>query len=150
MKMRLRKVAGVFVPDLTEDSEAAKPIKDGSIIEVDYKQPRNAAYHRKFFAMLSVGFDAFNPEDAEYNGIPAQKSRERFRKDVICQAGFYDLTFNLRGEPRAEAKSISFSNMSESDFNQLYNACRNVLLQKVLSNYSRDDLDQVVEKLIRV
>ncbi len=143
------KTANGLVPENEESFEALKKVKIGNVIHVEWKQPRNYEYHKKFFALLQIGFDAFEPPIAEYRGNPVQKSFERFRKDVIIAAGYFDAVANIRGEVRAEAKSISFGSMSQEDFEALYNNVVNVLLQRVLSNYTRSDLDNVVNQIIR-
>lgn len=148
MKINLIKQQGVLMPATQADIDKLANIKSGQAVEVDVKQKRNVKFHRKFFAMLNIGFDSFEP-DLIHNGQKVQKNFERFRKDVIISAGFYDVTANIKGEVRAEAKSISFGSMSEDEFNELYNACCRVLLQRVLHNYTRDDLDSVVDQLVR-
>ncbi|TDF41922.1 DUF1367 family protein [Alteromonadaceae bacterium M269] len=140
---------GFIVDPAANDAEMLASVHMGEVIKVKWSKPRNINFHRKFFALLGIGFDAFEPAEAEYRGMPVQKNRERFRKDVIIAAGYFDAVANIKGEVRAEAKSISFAKMDEDEFNKLYNACVNVLLQRVLKNYTRDDLDQVVEQLIR-
>jgi hypothetical protein len=39
--------------------------------------------------------------------------------------------------------------MGDEEFNDLYNKSVNVILQKVLTNYTRADLDEVVEQVLR-
>lgn len=138
-----------LVPSDNETAEAIKKVKIGNVIKIDFKQPRNYEYHKKYFALLNIGFDAWEPPEANFRGLPVQKNFERFRKDVIISAGYYEPVANIRGEVRAEAKSISFAKMSQEEFEKLYNATVNVILQKVLTNYTRSDLDQVVEQLVR-
>lgn len=146
----LRKVqGGALIPADDESAEALMRVKSGDLVRVKWAQPRNVKFMRKFFAMLNVGFEAWEPPAQEYRGLPVQKNFERFRKDVVIAAGFYDPVANLKGEVRAEAKSISFANMTEDEFEKVYSTVANVLLQKVLRNYTRDDLDRVVEELMR-
>lgn len=146
----LRKVqGGALIPADDESAEALMRVKSGDLVRVKWAQPRNVKFMRKFFAMLNVGFEAWEPPAQEYRGLPVQKNFERFRKDVVIAAGFYDPVANLKGEVRAEARSISFANMTEDEFEKVYSAVANVLLQKVLRNYTRDDLDRVVEELMR-
>ena len=99
--------------------------------------------------MLNIGFDAWEPPELEYKGLLAQKSFERFRKDVTIAAGFYDVNVNLKGEVRAEAKSISFAKMEQHEFEEVYSKVADVLLQKVLLTYARADLDRVVMDIMR-
>ncbi len=146
----LKRVGEGFLPvPSANDPDAFKSVHAGETIRVVFTKPRNSKYHRKFFAMLNVGYEAFEPPEQVHKGLPVQKNFERFRKDVIISAGFYNVVANLKGEVRAEAHSISFGNMGEEEFTKLYNACCNVLLHRVLRNYTRDDLDRVVEELVR-
>lgn len=149
MKVNLIKQGQVLIPATPSDEEKIAAIKNGQFLEVDIKQKRNLLFHRKFFAMLNIGFEAFEPERKDYKGQVAVKNFDRFRKDVVIMAGFYDATYDIQGNLKLEAHSISFGKMSEDDFNKVYNACCNVLLQKVLHNYTRDDLDSVVDRLVR-
>lgn len=149
MKVMLIKHSGAMLPATAEDKQLMDKLPVGAVIEADIKQKRNYKYLKKFFAMINLGFEAFEPPEKFYKGIPAQKSLERFRKDVIIAAGYFDIVSNINGDVRAEARSISFGAMSEDEFNEVYSACCNVILQKVLLTYTKDDLDRVVDELIR-
>ena len=135
-------------PDTDESAQLLSKIKTGSVVFADVKRPRNYLFHKKFFALLQVGFDAWEPDAVEFNGLPAQKNFDRFRKDCVISAGYYDTVVNLKGDVRAEAKSISFGAMDESEFAELYSSVANVLLQRVLRNYTREDLDETVERIL--
>lgn len=139
---------GSFVPLDEEQAEACRRFKVGSTIRADVAAMRNWKFHRKFFAMLDVGFDAWEPPEAEHRGLPVQKNRERFRSDCIVAAGFYTPVANINGDVRAEPKSIKFARMEQDEFEKVYSAVANVLLQKVLTNYSRQDLDDVVAQIV--
>ena len=149
MKVNLIKQGQVLIPITPSDEDKLSSIKNGQFLEADIKQKRNILFHRKFFAMLNIGFEAFEPDQKDYKGQIAVKNFDRFRKDVIILAGFYDATYDIQGNLKLEAKSISFGKMEDDEFNKVYNACCNVLLQKVLHNYTREDLDSVVEQLTR-
>jgi len=146
-QINMIKRAGVLMPATEEDERKLGRFASGSLVSGEYRQVRNPQFHRKFFALLNLGFEAFEPE-ATHHGRIVQKDFDRFRKDCIIQAGFYDLVANLKCEVRADAKSISFGSMSEDEFGRVYNAVANVILQRVLTNYTRDDLDEVIEKVI--
>lgn len=127
-----------------------KTLGDGEMVRVHYAQPRNTKFHRKFFALLNVGFEHWNPGRTRktYKGLPVEKNFDRFREDITILAGYYEQTYDLRGRMRLQAKSISFAKMEQADFEALYDSVANVLLQHILQNYKREDLDEVVEKLI--
>lgn len=131
-----------------QDLEKVIGLPTGTGVRAKISKMRNYQFHKKFFALLQIGYEAFDPPKIFHKGVEIQKSQERFRKDCIIMAGYYDTVVNLKGEVRAEAKSISFGNMSQDEFEKLYNAVCNVLLQRVLTNYTKSDLDEVVEKII--
>jgi len=139
---------GYLIPADDASREVVAKWKLGQGVRVEAKKIRNYEFHKKFFALLDIGFDAFEPPEQEYKGLPVVKNRKRFRKDCIIAAGFYDLVVDLNGNAHAEAKSISFANMDDNEFELVYSAVADVLLQKVLRNYSRDDLDRVVDEIM--
>lgn len=139
---------GAFVPADETSMQALSRFKVGSVTRGKFSAMRNPAFHRKFFAMLDVGFDAWEPPESEHRGLPVQKNRERFRKDCIIAAGFYEPVANINGDVRAEAKSISFARMDDEEFERVYSAVADVLLQRVLRNYTRADLDAVVDRIL--
>ena len=126
-------------------------LEEGEVLSVDVKVRRNGRFFRKFFALLNVGFDAWEPDRKHktYRGQPIQKNFEEFRSDVIILAGFYEQTFDLSGRMKLKAKSIAFANMEESEFEKLYDSVCTVLLEKVLVNYKgREELDMVVADIM--
>jgi hypothetical protein len=148
MKSYLRKLpGGLFRLDDQDGSDRVAKLAPGSVVAIEWHEPRNYGFHKKFFAMLKAGFDAWEPPEAEYRGLPVEKNFDRFRRDCIIAAGWYDTVVNIKGEVRAEAKSMSFAAMSEDEFRQLYDAVAELLLKHILVNYTRADLDQVVETM---
>ena len=123
----------------------------GEIVDFEAIFPRNGKFHRKFFGLLNFAFSAWEPDrvNKSYKGQPVTKNFTRFRKDVLVQAGFYDQTFDLDGNMKLEAQSISFASMDDIEFEQVYSAVADVILQKVLITYAgRDELDDVMNKVI--
>lgn len=123
----------------------------GEVIEIEAKLPRNSRFHRKFFALLNLGFEHWEPgrKHKQYKGMPVAKNFDHFRKEVTIIAGFYEQTFDLDGNMKLEAKSISFASMEEPEFEEVYSAVMNVLLDKVFSRYSgRAEVDQIIEKIM--
>jgi len=123
----------------------------GELFKTEFKFIRNSKFHRKFFVLLTVGFEAWDPgrKHKTYKGMPVSKDFEVFRSDVTILAGHYEQTFNLRGEMILRAKSISFAAMDDDEFEQVYSSVANVLLETVLTKYAgREELDAVVERVI--
>ena len=148
-ELALLKTPAGFVPATDQDAESIQRIKTGSVIRADFKKIRNPRYHRKFFALLNLAFDSWEPPEQEHKGMPVQKNFERFRKDLVIAAGFYDAVANINGEVRAEAHSISFAKMGEVEFNQVYSKVCDVVLQRILTRYKdQEELDRVINQIL--
>lgn len=150
MKIVLTKApGGVLVPIDQQAVEYLAKLKLGAGVTVEIKQHRNPGHHRKFFALLNLAFESWEPAGTEYKGERVQKNFEQFRNDLTVLAGHYETAITLKGETRLTAKSISFANMAQVEFDKLYSSVIDVVLARVLTNYTRDDLDQVIEKILR-
>ena len=149
MKIQLRKINNsTLIAGSDEDIELLKKIKSGSVVSAEIKTIRNYRFLKKFFAMLDVGFDAWEPDEVTYKGQRIEKNKEQFREDVTILAGYYEISIRLDGTTRTKAKSIAFGSMGEEEFEKVYNAVSGVLLAKVLKNYDKYDLERVVNELI--
>lgn len=139
---------GLLRPFDDDVAETVKKWGTGNLINGKFSRPRNYVFLQKFFLMLGVGYDAYDPETIEYKGKPVQKSKERFRADVIIEAGYWHPVMDIRGNVRPEPDSISFAGMDEDEFSVFYNKAQEVLLNRVLRNYTKEDLDNVVAQLM--
>ena len=144
MKLYLRRIENSYIVDSGDDSN----IKPGEIVSAEIKRPRNYEFHKKYFTLMQYAFGIWEPECLEYKGQQVGKSFDRFREDITILSGFYTLTENIKGEVRAEAKSISFGKMEDDEFAKLYSKTIDVLLKHVFKNYTREDIDKVVDNLI--
>lgn len=131
------------VPGDHYSAEIVAKLGNGELLHGQFAKSRDPIRHRKFFAMLGVAFEAFEPRE----GAPA-KEFEQFRSDITILAGFYDRWIGVDGTERVQAKSISWASMDELEFRRVYAAVADVLIQYVLTNYTREDLDAVVSELM--
>lgn len=138
---------GVFKASTAQDEELLSRFKLGDIMKAKVSRTRNGKFLNKYFALLNLAFDAFEPV-VEYKGEVIKKNFERFRKDIIILSGRYTLTVDITGSPKAEAASISFSSMSEDEFAKLYSDTVDVILERVLTSYTREDIDNVVNQVM--
>ena len=140
--------SGILAPVNEESAEYLDKVKRGEIHGFNVKKKRNPAFLRKFFALLDIGFNAWEPGEisSEY-GTP-QKTRDTFREYIIIKAGFFTVHTWPSGKIRIEAKSIAFGNMSEEDFAVLYSNAIDVILQDVLVNYKKQDLEYQVQLVL--
>ena len=151
MKIQAIRVPTGYLFATDSDREAAKRHRIGQEVTLEVKTSRNGKFHRKYFALLNLGFEYWETSDREHKGRAVAKNFDRFRKDVAIMAGHYDPVWNLAGEMRLEARSISFANMDEAEFETLYEATIQILIDKVLASkgFTRAEVDRAVDSLIR-
>ncbi len=138
---------GALVPADPQATEFIAGLKMGAAVRAEVKRMRNYQFHKKLFALLNFAFETWEPTEATYKGQVVEKNFDQFRNDVVVLAGFFESTITLKGEVRVVAKSISFGNMEQDEFDRLYNAVVNVILAKILKNYDREQLDAVMDRL---
>lgn len=147
--LHLIKTYQSFVPADQNSAEAMEAMKWGQQYKAEVTQPRNLGHHKKFFALIKVAFDAWEMPVNEYKDVKIQKNADRFRKDLLIMAGYGYPVVNLKNEVRYEAQSMSFASMDQAEFETLYSRVVDVILQRVLTHYTRDDLDRVVSEVLR-
>jgi hypothetical protein len=145
----LKTPSGALVPCDPQAAEYIAKLRLGTGVRVKVTKQRNVQFHRKFFALLNLAFEAWEPTQKEYKGTPIAKNFEQFRNDVTVLAGHYETSVTLKGEVRLTAKSISFGNMDADTFDALYSSVIDVVLARILTKYTRDDLDTVIENVLR-
>jgi len=153
MKALMIKSGNAFICSDEEALESMKAFKSGETYSVEVTRPRNLAFHRKWFALAKIAFDYWADSVAkrEYKGVEVQPNFERFRKDLIIMAGYYEPYFNAKNEIRLDAKSISFAKMDAEEFEELYSKTIATILQNILpkDRYSEQSLRETVERIVR-
>ncbi len=138
-----------LTPIDAEGSELLAKVKTGEIVSVQVKRPRNVLFHRKYFSLLNFAYEQWQPEGMEFKGQPVGKNLDVFRGWVTAQAGYYDLAMTPDGKIKASPQSISFANMDETAFEDLYSKTIDVILKHVLKNYKdRDELENILEQVV--
>jgi hypothetical protein len=148
-----------LMPAHETDLEAVKKLPNGQPIRCKVTRVRNPLFHRKFFALMNHLFDIWEPPvvmaahelaqgyfDADL--AQPEKNFDRFRKDLTILAGFYTHQFRVDGSVRVEPKSISFANMDEDEFEQLYDKMIDVGIKYVARNYTGPELRAVVDGIM--
>lgn len=149
MELVLAKAAnGSLVPVDQQSIEAIAKLKLGQGVKVTVTRHNNVAFHRKIFALANLAYEAWEPVNKEHKGVPILKNFDQFREDITILAGFYETRVRLNGEVRFIAKSWSFARMPDDEKDRLYNGIINVVLSNILTNYTRDDLDNVVNQVL--
>ena len=138
MKIRLLATPLGLKPCYPEDYDDAKKLRIGQIYEADIKMPRNPKFHRLFFALINTGY-AYIPGDVQDYYF---KNVEGFRKSVLIAAGFTRVFYDIRRQSFIEeAESISFSNMDEARFKEVYEGCKNVIFTLISKYVSIEEFE---------
>jgi len=86
-------------------------VKLGTVMRCELRRMRNAAHHRKFFALLSTVWAACGDWPSVDALLTDLKFRLRHTEDVLLVS---------TGEIVRIPKSISFANMDEAEFSEFY------------------------------
>jgi hypothetical protein len=150
MDCYLRKVGpNLFSLDMVDESGQRwfDRLKLGAVIKVVATLVRNYQFHKKFFKMLTIAMDWWQPT-AEHQGVRVAKNMERFRDDLLIMAGYRYPVVNLRGEVRWKAESISFASMEQDVFEKLYSDVLNVILDEVLGRVREAEFKEACDALM--
>lgn len=138
MKIYLIRKGETFLPLSVEDHDRLKRIKEGGIILIDYKKPRNPLFHNKFMSMVRTVFD--NQE--QYTDI------ENLLSVLKVELGHYDTMFYRDLKIRIP-RSISFAKMDELQFTTFYDRAVTVCLSHFLPATTPAELEEYVAKILR-
>lgn len=126
------------MPCYDDDYESKKRLKIGTVYKCEIKEYRNYDFFKKYHALISCAFEFLTEQQKEFI-----HSKENFRKTLQIAAGWSDTYYSIqRKEWVEESKSISFSAMSEDEFQQLYDNVRNILFSTFLTKVSQDDFNR--------
>lgn len=144
---------GNLIPLAVVDAELVQQkLKVGDVVRADFKKARNGKFHRKYMSLLNLAFDYFEPKAVVYRGqsVTPTKNFDEFRRWIAVQAGYYDVVGYPDGCVRVRARSISFANMDEVEFDGLYSASIDVLMAHVLFGKfkSAAEVDNAVNQLM--
>lgn len=135
MKLIVIKTLSGLKPLYPSDMDIYSKIPLNSEFEIEYKKQRNLKFHKKVFALFKLAFE--NQE--------AYSNLNDLRRDLTITAGFYTESANmLTGEVFKHAKSISFANMDEIEFSNLYESVKNVISQWL--GIENESIDEEISK----
>jgi hypothetical protein len=118
MKITVRNTINGLVPLYSSDLDEKRKLKIGETYQVEVKRPRNYQFHKKFFALLNIGWENTDVE------MPF----DTYRRWVTMRAGFYKVYHTPKGE-LYEPESIAFSNMDDDTFSEVYERVLSIILK---------------------
>lgn len=120
MKLFLRNTISGLVPLYPADFDEKRKLKLGQDYEVEIKMPRNIGFHRKYFALLNVG----------YENTKLDLPFDSYRKYIIMKAGYFK-AYQTPNGVFYDAESISFAAMTEDVFEELYGRSMDVIIKDI-------------------
>jgi hypothetical protein len=153
IEIKLIKVTSEYLrPATKHDADLLDAFKSGAPLtcKITKMSKRNYGFHQKWWTLVEYAYEHWEPGQIETSDgyVTPQKTLENFRKDMIILAGYYNSHFTVDGGLRIEAKSISFGSMDQDEFEKLYSATIDAVLEHVLANYTNEDLDSVVMNIL--
>jgi len=142
MKTNWLKSQGGLIPADPNAEEWLTGTKLGQLVNIDVTRPRNYAFHKKYFALVTYAFSQWETPDG------TGKNYDRFRDELSIMAGFFDKVWTISGELRLVAKSISFASMDEAEFQELYSKTVDIILAKILTSHSESDIDKSLNEIM--
>ena len=138
MLLELAKSAdGSFIPSTENSIAKFKKVKIGETILVDYKAKRNVQFHKKGFSLLNL----------IYQNQSKYESFEAMRTEFKLKAGLYELHVTTKGKTIYVPKSMSFSEMDENEFEELYSKFIDIALKHFVP-MDRQDLEDAVLRFV--
>ena len=109
-----------IIPLYNTDYEILAKVHKNQPVRIEIVQERNYEFHKKFFALLQLGFSNQDQYDIF----------EHYRAVFIMKCGKYEEIKTDKGVVYLP-QSISFAKMSQYDFEQLYSVMIDVLLKEI-------------------
>lgn len=142
----MKNAGGVFCPADEMYLPDLQSFKNGEIYEIELKRTRNPAFHRKVFAFFKFCFNHWAADKTEWKHFDERKQFDTFRKHLTVLAGFYESTYNIKGDLRIEAQSLSYGNMEQAEFESCYKALISAAIKHIFNDTTDENtLNQLYE-----
>ena len=142
----MKNAGGVFCPADEMYLPDLQSFKNGEIYEIELKRTRNPAFHRKVFAFFKFCFNHWAADKTEWKHFDERKQFDTFRKHLTVLAGFYESTYNIKGDLRIEAQSLSYGNMEQAEFESCYKALISAAIKHIFNDSTDENtLNQLYE-----
>lgn len=120
MKIYLRNTLHGLIPLYPNDMDEKRKLKIGHDYECEIKNPRNLAFHRRFFALLNLG----------HENTSLDMPFETYRKYMTVKAGFFKAYQTPKGL-FYDPESISFANMDQEQFEDVYSRVLDKIIEDI-------------------
>lgn len=129
MKILVKNTLHGLIPLYPSDMDQKRKLKLGVDYECEIKNPRNIAFHRRFFAMLNVG----------HENTSLDMPFETYRRYMIVKAGYFTAYHTPKGI-YYDPDSISFANKSQDQMEEIYSRVLDKVIEDV--GLEREDVER--------
>ena len=129
----MKSQGGVLIPADNDCIENMQKVKNGEVVMIEYKPKRNVLFHRKAFALLNL---VLQNQD-KYENITD------LLVEFKLKAGHYNHHLTTKGKIIYIPKSISFAEMDELEFSDIYNKFIDIALRDFVT-MSKEDLEKQI------
>ena len=139
MDLLVAKHLGSLRPVDDAGTEVLRSIKQGEVLRVEIKRPRNVRFHRLFFGLLNL----------VYENVEGYKSVEHLLTHVKIGIGHADAMIAQDGTTIWHPRSISFAKMDEESFRAFWNKAVDFIVLHILP-VEKAELEREVFELLGI
>jgi hypothetical protein len=121
MKILLRNTDKGLIPEYPSDFDEKKKLKLGEIYSAEIRRERNYQFHKKFMALCKLGSE---------NSKNVEMPFDAYRKYITMKAGYFK-TYKTPKGVMIEPESISFGDMDEDKFNEVYHRVLEIIIEDI-------------------
>lgn len=139
-ELLLIRSGAALVPADDESRDRICRMPRGQAVRAEVRRARHLAHHRKFMALVSFV--------AEHH--PVYDNKDKALVAVKVAAGHVDFLPNPQtGELVAVPRSIAFHAMEQGEFEEFYEAAVRGVIEHVVPNTTREDMDRWIDHVAR-
>lgn len=146
MKRSFIKRGGVLIPCDPPTVAAFTRMKEGSILESDFKKKNNPEFHAKLFMLFITAFHYWEPGEISTKYGSPEKNFKHFRKEVTKLAGYYYVVYGIGGSFTIEAESLTFGNMDDDERQEVYQKVLTVITEKIFPEFKDFEVEGMAQK----
>lgn len=130
MKIFVTNTPQGLIPMYSSDLDSKQKLKLHKSYVCEISEVRNPKLHKKFMGLIRVVFE----NQSQFT------NEKELRKQLLIQAGFYYEVVNPDGTKRPEAMSLSFDEMDDFEFRNVYDRVLDVIILSY--NWSAEEIEE--------
>jgi len=141
MEILMQRTLSGLAPIDDAGQEMLRKVAVGRLVKARVTQSRNIHHHRMFFALLNLVYDNL-PETVEINSVDALLGA------LKLATGHYEVCKSSAGKEFRIPKSISFAKMDQTEFDQFFQRCCDVIVKHFLPGVTSEQLRSEILDLV--